>query len=160
MLEFEPGLMIWTVVSFGLLVLLLYKAALPPILALLALREKMIADSIELTMKNEKRSEELAAEYREKLNQINQKADRMIDESKKDGEKLKNEILERAEKQADLTALRASQDIARERDKIFAEVRRSTAELVALAAGKVLRKTISPADNRRLIEESLTQARP
>ncbi|OGB89754.1 ATP synthase F0 subunit B [candidate division WOR-1 bacterium RIFCSPHIGHO2_01_FULL_53_15] len=160
MLEFEPGLMIWTVVSFGLLVLLLYKAALPPILALLAQREKMIADSIELTMKNEKRSEELAAEYREKLNQINQKADRMIDESKKDGEKLKNEILERAEKQAELIALRASQDIARERDKIFAEVRRSTAELVALAAGKVLRKTISPADNRRLIEESLTQARP
>ena len=152
--------MIWTVVSFGLLVLLLYKAALPPILALFAQREKMIADSIELTMKNEKRSEELAAEYREKLNQINQKADRMIDESKKDGEKLKNEILERAEKQAELIALRASQDIARERDKIFAEVRRSTAELVALAAGKVLRKTISPADNRRLIEESLTQARP
>lgn len=157
MLEFQPGLIIWTCVSFGLLVLLLSKVALPPILAFLAQREKSIADAIEEAAKNQKRSEDLLAEYKGQLTQINQKADQILSEAKNEGDRLKTEILERAEKQATLVTQRASQDIAREKDKIIDEVRRSTAELVALAAGKVLRKVISAEDNRQLIEESLNE---
>ena len=158
MLEFEPGLIIWTTVSFGMLVLLLYKVALPPILTLLAEREKLVKDSIDQAVANRERSEGLLAEYRDKLARVSDQAEQMIQAAKAEGEKLRMEILERAEKQAEFIAEKSRQDLSREKDKIIAEVRQSTAELVALAAGKVIRRLIKPEDNRRLIEESLLEA--
>ena len=158
MLEFEPGLIIWTTVSFGMLVLLLYKVALPPILTLLAEREKLVKDSIDQAVANRERSEGLLAEYRDKLARVSDQAEQMIQAAKAEGEKLRMEILERAEKQAEFIAEKSRQDLSREKDKIIAEVRQSTAELVALAAGKVMRRLIKPEDNRRLIEESLLEA--
>lgn len=160
MLEFEPGLIIWTTISFGILVLLLYKAALPPLLALLAQREKNIADALSEAAANRLAAEKLIEEHRRKLAEIHQAADKILERSKSEGVKLKEEILARAEKQAELLSERARQDLSKEKDKIISEVREHTAEMVAAASAKLLRQKFSLEDNRRLIDESLKEAKP
>ena len=83
----------------------------------------------------------------------------MLEQARKEGEQLRAEVLERAEKQAELVAERSRQDLTREKTKIMQEVRSTTAELVAAATGRVLRKLINPAENKRIIEESLAETK-
>lgn len=159
MLEFEPGLIIWTSVSFGILVLLLYKVALPPILALLAQREKIISDSINESVANREMAKKLLEEHKQKLSEIHQSADQIVERAKKEGEKLKAELLEQAGKQAESMSERTRQDLAREKEQILAEVRRDTAELVAAAASTVLRRVVNLEDHRRMIDESISEVK-
>lgn len=155
MLEFEPGLMIWTCVSFGLLVILLYRVALPPLLTLLKEREASIALALAKMEENRKKADELMAQYKKQTAEFRQKADQIIQEAKIDGEKVKAVIIKKAENQAAELVAKVKQELVHEKDKIVNEVKKETAELVALASSKVLRRVITAEDNRTIVEESL-----
>lgn len=158
MFEIETGLIFWTTVSFGLLVLVLYKLALPALVALLSQREKLIADSLLQVSKNQEKAEQLMAEYKLQLAEARKHADQILGQSRVEGEKLKQEILSRAEKQAQMVLDRSRQDLLAEKEKLSAGIRESVAQLVVAAAGRLMRKTITVDDHRHFIEESLKEA--
>lgn len=158
MLNFEPGLIFWTTVSFLILVALLYKAALPPLLSFLSQREKIIADSLEQASNNQKRSEDLVEQYREKLAEANAAAEDIIVRSKEQAKQLRSEITKEAEKQAELVLERARQDIDKEKNRMIAGIRREIAGIVVSAAGQILQREVRQADNRRIIEENLRRS--
>ena len=157
MLELETGLFFWTVISFGILVVLLYRVALPPLLAFLAQREKMIADAISEAAENQRRSEELLNEHKKELAELHQSADKIIDQAKEEAHSAREEILSKADRQADIIMEKTRVEIAREKDKILQTVKGEVAEMVITAAGKILEREVTDKDNLKIIEESLRQ---
>jgi len=155
MLEFEPGLMIWTTLAFGLLVVLLYKVALPPILIFLAEREKLIATSLAEAERAKADNAALLAEQNVQLRGVREQADQIVARARDEGDRLKKEMVQKANEQSAQLAKEAKLEIAREKEKALDAVRNEAASLVALAASKVLGRTVELKDHQRLIEESL-----
>ena len=155
MFEIETGLIIWTSVSFAILVILMYKLALPPILAMLREREKTISKALSQAEERRRRSEELLAGYRQKLAEAAQMGGKMLEEAKREGEKLKLEMIDSGRKNADLLLARAQEDLKKEKNKLVAEIKSETADLVTLAASKVIRKNLDKGQNIKIIRESL-----
>jgi F-type H+-transporting ATPase subunit b len=63
----EPGLIIWTLISFFLLLVLLKKLAYPQILKAMKTREETIARQLEEAEKTKAAAEQLLADYRRQL---------------------------------------------------------------------------------------------
>ena len=159
MLEFEPGLFIWTTVSFLLLVVLLYKIGLPPILAFLAQREQQIADQLAAAADNQKRSEQLLAEHKKALAAVHQKAELILTESRDEGRRTRDEIIAKANSEAGRVITRAKLDLEREKNEIMTQAKQELVGLVTAAAGKVLRRKLTAEEDRALIEKSLQENR-
>jgi F-type H+-transporting ATPase subunit b len=160
MFEFEPGLILWTSVSFGLLVLLLYRLGVPALIAFLAEREKYIAETLSDAADTAKRAEATLAENRKQLEQAQAQADRILAQAKLEGEKLKSETVAKAEKKAQLIVEQAQQELSQQKDKLTGEVKRAMAELLASAAGKLLHRVVSVDEHHKLIEQSLAEVEP
>jgi F-type H+-transporting ATPase subunit b len=159
MLEFEPGLFIWTAVSFGLLVLLLYKVALPPLLAFLAQREKLIADSLAEAEADRRESAALLAEHQKALAEVHRKAEQIINEARAVGRQEKEGIVATASKEAERLITRAQAELSKEKESILQEARETVAELVTIATGKALRRLVTAADDQKIIKESLEEVK-
>jgi len=157
MFEFEPGLIIWTSVSFGLLVLLLYRVALPPLLVFLAQREQTIVSALAEAVESRKKAEAELGAVKLRLAEASQKAEKIVEQAKLEGEKLKTDIVKAARQESEMVAAKAKEELHREKNALLAEVQQRTADLVAAAAGRILRRKIDPSEDRRLIEESLQE---
>jgi len=157
MLQFEPGLLIWTAVSFVLLVLLLYRFGLPQLMGIIEKREKIIADSLAFAAENQKKTEQLIAENKKHLAEARKQADIVAGQVKAEAEKNSAEAIERATRHAAAIIEQTKRDMTREKEEILQAIRRETVVLVAEAAGKLLKKTVTVEDHRRLIEESIAE---
>ncbi len=158
MLDFEPGLIIWTSVSFGLLVLLLYRVGVPALIAFIKEREKFISDTLANAADAKKQADEVLNENRRQLEHIQQQADRILTQAKAEGDKIKRETVSLAEKKAQLIVEQAQQELSQERDKLARDVRGKMAELLAAAAGKLLRRVVNVDEHHRLIDDCLAEA--
>ena len=158
MFEFESGLILWTCLSFGVLVILLYRFALPSIIKLLAEREKMISGSLAAASEAQKKAEEALAENKRQLMAMRQQADKMMEAARNEGDKMKVEIVDKAQKKAEFIIEQAKGELLHEKEKIVSQVRQEAAGLIAAASEKFLRRTLTPEDNRRIIDESLKDA--
>jgi F-type H+-transporting ATPase subunit b len=158
MLEFEPGLIIWTSVSFGLLVLLLYRIGVPVLIALLQTREKLIADTLAEVADAKKQAEAVLLENRQQLKLVQQEADRILTQAKLEGEKLRDETVLKAEKKARFIVEQGQQELSQQQGKLESDVRQNMAELLAAAAGKLLHRIVSRDEHHKLIAESLKEA--
>ncbi len=155
MFEIESGLIIWTSISFAILVFLMYRLALPPILKVLKERENTISQALSQAEAGKRESETLLSAYRQRLAEASETGEKMLLEARREGEKLKQVIIEAGRKNADLLIVRAQEDLKKEKNRIVSEIKAEEADLVALAAGKLLKRKIDKAENIKLIEESL-----
>ena len=160
MFEFEPGLIFWTSVSFGLLVVLLYRIGLPALIEFLKQREKFISETLAEAADTNQRAADMLAENRKQLERVQEQADRILAQAKLEGEKLKSETVAKAEKKAQLIVEQARQELSQQKDKLTGEVKRKMAELLASAAGKLLRRVVSVDEHHKLIEQSLAEVEP
>ena len=158
MLEFEPGLLIWTCVSFGLLVLLLYRVGVPALIAFLNEREKFISDTLAQAADTKKQAEAVLAENRKQLEHVQEQADTILSQAKQEGDKIKNETVAQAEKKAQLIVEQAQQQLTQERDRLAQGVRQQMADLLALAAGKLMRGRFNAEEHHELVKQSLAEA--
>jgi len=151
------GLMIWTLALFLFTMYVLSKFAFPRIQAALDKRAKAIADSIEAAERSKKESEELLAEYRARLKEAREQAEDIIARSRKAAETAKAEAArEGTEKREELVAA-ARRDIEAETRRSLEQIRSEVADLTVLATEKVTRKSLNPEDQKRLVEEALSE---
>ncbi len=155
MFEIESGLIIWTSISFAILVFLMYRLALPPIIKMLKEREKTITDALARADESRVQSEELLSSYRQKLAEGAETAQKIIDQAKLEGDKLKEELLASGRKRADLLLVRAQEDLKKEKNKLVAEIKAETADLIILAASKLIGRKIDKDQNIKIIEGNL-----
>lgn len=157
MFKFEPGLIIWTSISFGILLIVLYKILLPPIIKFLEDRERTISVSFEELEKNKKMSEEILQENKKQLELVRKKADEIIERAKNEAEVHKDEIIENAKKQSNIIVSQARQDIENERNRIYSDVKEEVADLVIDASKKMLSRVVTIEDHRKIAEDSIKE---
>jgi F-type H+-transporting ATPase subunit b len=151
------GLMVWTLIAFGVLLWLLNKFAFPRIAENLDKRQKAIEDSIDTAEKTKREAEELLAEYRQRLTEAREQAEEIVARARKAGEVHERESLEDAKKQREELMAQTRRDIEAETRRAIQEIRSEVADLTVLATEKVTRKSLSESDQRRLVEEALSE---
>ena len=151
----NPGLVVWTWLIFGLLLLVLRKWAWRPILDALDQREKRIQNALDQAAREREEAAKLLGQQREILGQVRGEAQEILAEGRKAGERLRAELMEEAQKQKREILERSREEILRERDEALATLRREAVDLSISAAGRVLEKNLDSKDNRRLVEEYL-----
>jgi len=149
--------MIWTVVTFVILLLVLKKFAFGPIQNMIDKRRQAIAESIERAEETRRDAERLLAEYRESIANAKHEAEEIIDRAHKVGESTKNDIVNEARDQAQKEVEDARKQIQRETRKAIQELKDEVADLAILAAGKVTSKSINREDHLRLVDEALSE---
>jgi F-type H+-transporting ATPase subunit b len=151
----ELGLMIWTLLAFGITLFLLNKLAFPRIAEALDKRRQAIQDSIESAERAKVEADELLEEYRARLREAREQAEDITVRARKAADSLAEESKAEASKQREELMERTRRDIEAETKRALDEIRKEVANLTVIATEKVTRKSLTPDDHRRLIEEAL-----
>ena len=146
-----------SLVSFGVLFLLLWKFALPPITRMLDERAAKIKDSLEKAEETRVEAERLLDEYREQLAEARLEANRVIEQGRKVAETMKEEIVAKANEEREAILARARDEIQSETRVALAELQASVADLSVAVAGRIIGSTLSAADHAALIEKYVAE---
>ncbi|MDQ3103192.1 MAG: F0F1 ATP synthase subunit B [Actinomycetota bacterium] len=151
------GLMIWTLLAFGITMLVLKRFAFPKISAALEERAQRVAKNLEEAERSRAEADELLAEYRERLKEAREQADDIVARAKRTGENAKSEATEEGRAKREELVAAARKDIESETKRSLEGIRKEVADLTILATEKVTRKSLDSDDGRRLVEEALSE---
>jgi F-type H+-transporting ATPase subunit b len=150
------GLMIWTVLAFFVAFFVLRKWAWPAITEALDKRQHAIEESIDTAERARSEAAGLLEEYRERLKEARGQADEIVARARKASEVHERESLEQAKAKRDELIEQTRRDIEAETRRAIQEIRNEVADLTILATEKVTRKTLDDDDQRRLVEDALS----
>jgi F-type H+-transporting ATPase subunit b len=153
----DVGLMIWTLLVFGLSMYLLSKLAFPRIAEALDRRQRAIEESIDTAERTRQEADRLLAEYRERLTEARHQADEIVARARKAGEQQEADAVVKAKERREELLAQARRDIEAETRRAIQEIRAEVADLTVMATEKVTRKTLTADDQRRLVEEALRE---
>src|SRR5919112_6702317 len=142
----DIGLMIWTLLVFGLTMLLLWKLAFPRIGEALDRRQRAIEESIDTAERTRREADRLLAEYRERLTAARHQADEIVARARKAGEQAEADLVVKGKERREELLEQARKDIETETRRAIQEIRAEVADLTILATEKVTRKTLTAED--------------
>ena len=151
------GLMVWTLVVFFLTFWLLWKVAFPRITEALDRRQRAIEESIDAAERTRREADELLQEYRERLAEARGQADEIVSRARKTGETAQAEIVAEARAKREEMMAQTRRDIEAETRRAIQQIRAEVADLTVLATEKVTRKSLTDSDQRRLVDEALSE---
>jgi F-type H+-transporting ATPase subunit b len=151
------GLMIWTLLLFLITMWVLSKVAFPKIQEALDKRAKMISESIEDAERRRRESDELLAEYRARLAEAREQADDIMARARKSAETAEAEAAAAGKEKREELVAAAKRDIEAETRRSLDQIRQEVADLTVLATERVTRKSLSTEDQKRLVEEALSE---
>jgi len=151
------GLMIWTLLVFGISMYVLAKVAFPRIAQALDKRQHAIEESIEASERTRAEAERLLAEYRERLGDARGQADEIVARARKTAEAHEQEVIADARAKREEMMEQTRRDIEAETRRAIQQIRAEVADLTVLATEKVTRKTLDTADQKRLVDEALSE---
>ena len=155
MLNQQWGLIVWTLITFGIALFVLWRFAFGPIQKLIDERRAHISESIETADETRAEAARLLAEYRETLVSVRAEAEDILERSRKAGDTTKAEIVEEARRQAQRTVEKAQEQLERDVHVALQELKGEIAGLTLLATEQVVGKSLDDEDHRRLVEEAL-----
>ena len=153
----EPGLAVWTIVVFLLVLGILKKFAWGPILGALDAREQGIRNSIDEARNMRAESEKLLEEHRKQLEEARREAQEIVAEGRSNAERLGREIQDKARQEGERIVERARAEIERERDAALAQIREESVELALAAASRLLRERLDEERDRTLVKGFLSE---
>jgi F-type H+-transporting ATPase subunit b len=153
----DVGLMIWTLVVFVISMYVLSKVAFPRIAEALDKRQRAIEESIDIAERTRTEAQRLLDEYRERLAEARKQADTIVARARKTAENNEAEALAESRRKREEMMAQTRRDIEQETRRAIQEIRAEVADLTVLATEKVTRKTLTEDDQRRLVEEALSE---
>jgi F-type H+-transporting ATPase subunit b len=151
----DPGLFIWTIVTFLVLLALLSKFVWKPLLAALQARQDRITQSLDEAKRAHEEGERLRRESAEIIRQAHAEAGTIVASSRADAERLREETKQKARTEAAAILAAAERQIQAEAVRARDDVRREAVDLSVAIASKLIRRNISAEDNRALIDEMI-----
>jgi F-type H+-transporting ATPase subunit b len=151
------GLMVWTLIVFGLSLWFLWKFVFPRISEALDRRQHAIEESIDHAERVRTEADELLREYRERLAEARGQADDIVSRARQTAQAAEAETLAEARVKREEMMEQTRRDIETETRRAIQEIRAEVADLTVLATEKVTRKALDSADQRRLVEEALSE---
>ena len=159
LLDVEPGLLIWTLIIFGIVMFVLRTFAWKPIIQALDDRAGKIHEDIDRAEGIRKDAETRLKEYMDKLNGLREEGQEIIAEARRDAEDLKAEILNTAREEAEAVKNRGIRDIQLAKDKALEDYHRQVTELAMSIAAQVLGRAVKPDEHEELIKEAVKGVR-
>ena len=151
------GLMIWTLIVFGLSVYVLKRLAFPKIQEALDKRRRAIEDSIEAAERTRREADELLAEYRARLSEAREQAEDIVVRARRAADKLEEESKSEAKQTREELMDQTRREIEAETRRSLDQIRKEVANLTVIATEKVTRKSLDEDDQKRLIDEALRE---
>jgi len=157
LVQVDPGLFIWTIVTFLVLLTLLAKFAWRPLLMALDSRQALIRKALDDAQQAKQELERLNLESAQIINRARVEAEAVITQSRSDGDRLREEIRAKARTEADHIVKNAERQIQLETSRALEQIRREAVELSVMIASKIIQRNLTKEDNERLIDEALKQ---
>ncbi len=155
--DINPGLTLWTAITFLFLVAVLSRFAWGPIVKMLQERERTIREAIDAARRERAEAERLLAEQKETLARATREAAELARRNQQEVELLRQELTARARKEADELVASARGLIGEERSRAAAELRGMVADLAIEAASRLVTASLDDRAQRKLVEEYLQQ---
>lgn len=155
LLHLDPGVIIWTAVTFGLLLFVLKAVAWKPILKALDTREESIRQSIERAEEAKKEAEAVLEENRKNLEKAEDQAQNLIREARELAEKIRAESTAKAHSEANTILDKARDEIERDKQQAISQLHGLVAELAVGAAEKILSEAIDATKQKKLVDNFL-----
>ena len=153
----DPGLFIWTILTFLVLVTLLAKFAWRPLLQALDSRQELIRKSLDDALQARQELERLHHESAQIIRQARIDAEAVVAQSRSDAARLREEMRQKAKAEADGIVRNAERQIQMETQRALQQIRHEAVDLSVMIASKILQRNITREDNEKLIEEALKQ---
>ncbi|MBI3048181.1 MAG: F0F1 ATP synthase subunit B [Acidobacteria bacterium] len=153
----DPGLFIWTILTFLVLVALLARFAWRPLMEALERRQATIARSLEDARRAQQELERLQRESAQMMAGARAEAEAIVSRSRSDAEALREELKQKARAEAAAIVRNAERQIQLETARAVQQIRQEAIDLSVAIASKILRRQVSKEDNEGLIEETLKQ---
>jgi ATP synthase, F0 subunit b len=152
---FFSSLIFWEVISFGILLFVLYKYAFPGILSALEEREKKIKDSLDQAEQHRSEAERRLKDYEAKLSAAGKEAEAILAAAKERAQRLLDENEQRMTTEAERIKGEATRAIEQERRRAIQEIRTQTTDLALMVAEKVVQRSLTDGDHRKFADEAL-----
>ena len=153
----DPGLYIWTIIVFLVLLALLAKFAWKPLLDGLDSRQQSIRKALDDARKAKQELEGIHAESAKLLAQARTEAAEIVSRSRSDADRFREEMKEKARAEAAAFTRNAERSIELETTRALQQIRQEAVDLSVGIASKILQRNVSKEDNERLIEETFRQ---
>jgi F-type H+-transporting ATPase subunit b len=153
----DPGLFIWTIITFLVLLTLLAKFAWRPLLQALESRAALIRKSLDDAQQAKQDLERLQQESAQIIKAARAEAESIVSRSRSDGERLREEMKQKARADAEGIVRNAERQIQLGTARAVQQIRREAVDLSVMIASKIIGRNLSKADNESLIEEALKQ---
>ncbi|MEE2669408.1 MAG: F0F1 ATP synthase subunit B [Gemmatimonadota bacterium] len=151
MFDLNLGLSFWTTLVFISLLSILWKFAWGPILGAVQAREDGIQETLDQAANERKEAAKLLTEHREQMADVRRQAQQIIAEGKEAGERVRQDIEEKARAEGDSMIERARESIDREKDAALEELRKESVELALAAAAKLVQESLDEEKDRELV---------
>jgi F-type H+-transporting ATPase subunit b len=151
------GLMIWTIVVFAISLFALRRWVFPQIGKALDDRAHEISESIDSAARTREQAEKVLDEYRQRLKEARTQSEEIVQRARQAAESHEHEAREHGKELLAEAAKRAEREIDAATKRALDDIRREVADLTVMATEKVTRKTLDDADQRRLVEEALSE---
>ena len=155
MLDINPGLILWTIITFVILLIILTKTAWKPLVEALQAREQGIRDALRKADEARKDSERMLAEHKSALAKANEETARILKEGRELAEQMKNEIVAKAHESANTMMAHAKEDIQREKETALIQLKNEVADLAINAAEKIIEETLDESKQKKLVDKVL-----
>ena len=151
------GLMIWTLIAFGVTFWVLKKFAYPKIEEALDKRAALISESLDSAERQRVEADKLLADYRQRLAEAREQADEILDRARKAAETTKAEAVSEGQAKREELVEAARRDIEGETRRALDQIRKEVADLTVLATERVTRRSLDEATQKELVEEALRE---
>jgi len=157
MLEINPGLSIWTLIIFGLLLVLLTKLAWKPILNSLKMRENAIADSLSKAEQARADAEKLIAETERQRKLNEEQLHKQLREGKEYADRMRAEMSQKAQEEAKKMLEQSRIQIERDTQIAIAQLRNEAADIAVAAAGKLIDESLTDDKHKKIVEKFISE---
>ncbi len=156
-MDLNPGLTLWTAITFLLLIVVLGKFAFGPIVKLLDERERTIREAIEQAKNERAEAERMLAAQKSSLAAAQREAAELAQKSKHEVEAMRQDLTTRARKEAEDLVAAARKQILDEKAKALAELKGQVADLAIDAARRLIQSSLDEKAQRALVEDYIAK---
>ncbi len=157
LLAVNPGLAIWTVITFSLVMVILWRFAWTPIVEALDARNTKVEDDLKASEELRKEAENLLKDYESKIDSAKHEVNELLDEAKRDAEALRGNITKEAQDEAGKIKSRAQHEIEQAKLKAIKEVQDYSVELAMQLLSSVLKGGLDKSVHRDMVVKELEQ---
>jgi F-type H+-transporting ATPase subunit b len=158
LIDVVPGLMVWTIITFLIVLWALKRFAFGPIQRMIDQRRDRIREALDEADKARSEARELRELTQKEREQAKLEREQILDEARRQSQRLAEQARERADADLKEALEKNREELAAENQRLREQIRRDVVELTLYASEKVTGKVLDQDDQRRLIEETIEEA--